>query len=321
VFHFDRGLFLTKAGLAVDVTRRQPRAFISHAHNDHMARHQYALCTPETARLYQWRLGRRDALELPYGQPKEWGGLRLTTYPAGHCLGSAMLLAEDGGASLLYTGDFKLRPSITCPPAQVPQAQVLVIESTFGDPDFRFAPRHESAATLIELVRETIAAGRTPVVEAYVVGKAQEVTRLLTDAGIPVLQHKAIYEVSRLYEACGVPLGNFALYPGYCRPGHAVVAPPRQHRNSHLPRLLRPVRIAVSGWALHERTRRKLGADHAVALSDHADYDELLATIEQVGAREIYCTHGPVSFVERLRSAGLNAFRLGGIRPQLAPAC
>jgi hypothetical protein len=58
-----------------------------------------------------------------------------------------------------------------------------------------------------------------------------------------------------------------------------------------------------------------------VALSDHADYDELLATIEQVGAREIYCTHGPVSFVERLRSAGLNAFRLGGIRPQLAPAC
>lgn len=318
MFHFDRGLFLTKAGLAVDVTRRQPRAFISHAHNDHMARHQYALCTPDTARLYQWRLGRRDVLELPYRRPLEWGGLRLTTYPAGHCLGSAMLLAEDGERSLLYTGDFKLCPSMTCQPAELPRAQILVIESTFGDPQYRFAPRVESAARLVELVSTAIAGGRTPLVEAYVVGKSQEVTRLLTAAGIPVLQHKSIYEVSRIYEACGVPLGDFALYPGYCTPGHAVVAPPRMHRNSHLPRLVRPVRIAVTGWALHERTRSRLGVDHAVALSDHADYDELLAAIEQVGPQEIYCTHGSASFVERLRAAGLNAFRLQGTHGQNA---
>jgi putative mRNA 3-end processing factor len=284
-----------------------------------MARHQYALCTPETARLYHWRLGRRDVLELPYRQPVEWGGLRLTTYPAGHCLGSAMLLAEDGELSLLYTGDFKLSPSMTCKPAELPRARILVIESTYGDPQYRFAPRDESAARLVELVALAIAAGRTPVVEAYVVGKSQEVTRLLTAAGIPVLQHRSIYEVSRIYEACGVTLGNFSLYPGYCLPGHAVIAPPRMHRNSHLPRLERPVRIAVTGWALHPRTRSRLGVDHAIALSDHADYGELLAAVEQVGAGEIYCTHGSASFVERLRSAGLNAFRLQGTRQTGAP--
>jgi Cft2 family RNA processing exonuclease len=252
-------------------------------------------------------------LELPYRTSVDWGGLRLTTYPAGHCLGAAMLLAEDGERSLLYTGDFKLSTSQTCPPAELPQADILVMESTYGDPLYRFAPRSESAARLVELVSAIIASGRTPVVEAYVVGKGQEVTRLLTAAGISVLQHKAIYEVSRIYETCGVALGNFAVYPGYCRPGYAVIAPPRAHRGSHLPRLVRPVRIAVTGWAMHEGTRSRLGVDHAVALSDHADYDELLRAIELVGAREVYCTHGSVRFVERLRRAGVNAFRLGGI--------
>ena len=119
------------------------------------------------------------------------------------------------------------------------------------------------------------------------IGKAQEFTRLLTYAGIAVLQHPAIYQVSRIYEACGVALGSYSLYPGYCRPGHAVVAPPRMHRNSHLPRLARPVRIAVTGWALHGWAHRRWGADHAVALSDHADYSELLAAIEKVSPEQI----------------------------------
>src|ERR1043166_2496225 len=102
MFHFDGGLKLTRADLAIDFCRRQPRPFVSHAHSDHMARHEYALCTADTARLYQFRFGKRLTRELPYRQPVEWGGLRLTTYPAGHCLGSAMLLAEDGQTSLLY---------------------------------------------------------------------------------------------------------------------------------------------------------------------------------------------------------------------------
>ena len=84
MFHWDQGLFLTAAGLAVDVRRRQPRGFISHAHADHMANHELAFCTPETARLYRHRCGdRRRVQELPYRQPLEFGPLKLTTLPAG----------------------------------------------------------------------------------------------------------------------------------------------------------------------------------------------------------------------------------------------
>ena len=151
IFHYDNGLFLTRAGLGVDVRRRQPRCFVSHAHADHMARHEMAWATPATGRLYRHRLGARHRVrEMEYRQPAELGSLRLTAYPAGHCLGSAMLLADDGDTSLLYTGDFKLGPSATSVAAELPSADILVMESTFGRPDYRLPAREDTIAQLVE---------------------------------------------------------------------------------------------------------------------------------------------------------------------------
>jgi Cft2 family RNA processing exonuclease len=310
MFHFDRGLKLTKADLAIDFRRRQPRAFVSHAHVDHMARHEFALCTPATSSLYQFRFGPRPTRDLPYGEPLDWGGLRLTTYPAGHCLGSAMLLAEDGDRSLLYTGDFKLGESATAQRAELPHADILVIESTYGNPFYRHPPRDQTLDQLFTLVRATLDRGATPVVEAYVLGKSQEVTCLLTTAGFPVLQHPKIYAISQIYRAHGVDLGDCHLYPGHYLPGHVVIVPPRMHRHGRLPGLKNTVTFAVTGWAVHQKTQGRLGVDYAVPLSDHADYDELFEAVERVAPRVIYCTHGPVSFVECLRKSGFNAHPL-----------
>ncbi len=311
MFHYDRGLKLTKADLAIDVCRRQPRGFISHAHADHMGRHELALCTPETARLYHLRLGCRRTLELPYRRPLEWGGLRLTTFPAGHCLGSAMLLAEDGAQSLLYTGDFKLDSSATAGAAELPHADLLVMECTFADPTYRRACRNAVAEQLATLVAAALKAGKTPVVHAYVLGKAQEVTRLLTDAGFPVLQHRSIFEVSQVYEEFGVPLGNYRLYAGHYEPGHVVVVPPRSMRSFRLANLGPVESFAVTGWAMHPSTKYRLGVDHALALSDHADFDQLLKAVEQVAPRKVFLTHGPeraiADFAGRLRDAGWDA--------------
>lgn len=315
MFHYDGGLKLTRADLAVDFRRRMPRGFISHAHNDHMGRHELAFCTPATGRLYQHRLGPRRVFELPYRTPVEWGGLRLTTYPAGHCLGSAMLLAEDGDRSLLYTGDFKLRDSATSEKAELPRADVLVLESTYGKPCYRFAPRELLVEQLLDTVRQALQRGAAPVIEAYALGKAQEVTKLLTSAGIPVLQHASVFEISRVYAECGVDLGRTALFEGMPLEGHAVVVPPGKHRGSGLQGIRKAYRIAVTGWALDGGMNFRYGFDAAVPLSDHADFDELLEAVERVGAREIYCTHGPESFVDELRTRGFNAFRLGKVVP------
>jgi putative mRNA 3-end processing factor len=308
MFHWDGGLKLTKAGLAVDIPRRQPRAFISHAHADHIARHEYALCTPPTSRIYQHRLGRRRTLEMTYRVPIEWGGLRLTAYPAGHCLGSAMLLAEDGDQSLLYTGDFKLGESLTAEPAELPRAKILVIESTYGTPEYRLPPRRQAIEQLCERVRQAIASGGVPVVEAYALGKAQEVTAILASAGFAVLQHRSIHPISQIYESFGVKLGGLGLFHGKAEPGQVVVVPPGTRLGL---KDAREVRFAVTGWAVDERTKYRLRVDHAIALSDHADYDGLLEAVRRVGPEKVYCTHGPESFVDRLHEAGFDAHPLG----------
>lgn len=305
MLHYDRGLKLTQLDLGIDICRRQARGFISHAHADHMAKHEVAFCTPQTARLYQHRHGERRVLELAYHEPRCFGHTRLTTLPAGHVLGSAMLLAEVAGQSLLYTGDFKLGASLTADEAVLPRADILVMESTYGDPAYCLPPREALCAELVRVVRAALEDGCTPVIHAYVLGKAQEVTRILTSSGIPVLQHPLTYAVSRVYQACGVELGDIAEYPGHPLPGHAVLVPPVHQKSWRVAGLRRVRTIAVTGWAHNPRFR--LRVDHAIPLSDHADYAQLLACVEQVAPRVVLCTHGSPSFVERLRERGYNA--------------
>jgi putative mRNA 3-end processing factor len=219
-------------------------------------------------------------------------------------------LAEEAGQSLLYTGDFKLGPSATAEPAELPHAEILVIESTYGDPAYRLPPRDETIEQFLTLVRRTLADEAVPVVEAYALGKGQEVTRILTGRGIPVLQHRKIFEISRVYESFGVDLGRHeCLTPGTSRvePGWAVVVPP----GTRLHRLPRQIRFAVTGWAVDAGARYRLGVDHAIPLSDHADFDGLVEAVARVAPRIVYCTHGPATFVDRLLDFGYNARVLG----------
>ena len=310
MFHFDNGLRFTSLDLAVDMRRRQPRGFISHAHVDHMARHELAYCTPATAALYQHRFGPRATHAMPYDEPLAWDECTLTTHPAGHVLGSAMLLVRGAEGSVLYTGDFKLRPSATAEAAAPPRADVLIMESTYGQPRYRLPPREESIAHLVGIISRVLSDGRTPVVHAYVLGKAQEVTKILNSAGLRVVQHPLVYAVSLVYQACGCDLGPLEEC-GACGPGDAVVvAPPRRQKAAALVGLKRPVSIGVTGWAIDPAWRWRLGVDYAVALSDHADFDELLECIERVEPAVIYCTHGPAEFVTYLRRQGHNAHPL-----------
>lgn len=319
-FYWDNNLFLGKCRLAVDSTRTRQAAFCSHAHADHLGRHGITLCTPETEALARHRLKPKRAIFrlLHWCESFDWGDLRLTIYPAGHCLGSAVLLAETAaGRRILYTGDFKLTPSLTAGAAQLPRADVLIMESTFGDPRYRLPPRQTVIDQLVSAVRTAFERGQIPVIEAYALGKSQEVTRLLSDAGFAVDQAPEIAAISTIYEQFGVHVGLRNIITTQDIPdGNAVlVVSPRTFRHmetcgTSAPDVLRFFRIAVTGWANHPQTVRRLGVDRAIPLSDHADYAELWTAIEQVSPQEIYCTHGPFDFAGTLRQAGWNATTL-----------
>ncbi|GAB4142749.1 MAG: ligase-associated DNA damage response exonuclease [Thermogutta sp.] len=308
MFVYHHGLRLTVADLAVDTRRRHARAFVSHAHSDHIARHDYVLCTAPTAALMEHRLGKRTVRIMQPGEPIPWAGVTLTALPAGHCLGAAMLHVQADGQSLLYTGDFKLSPSATAAEAQPTKADILIMESTFGTPDYRMPPQDEVLSRLRDLVRRILDGGAVPVIEAYSLGKGQEITRRLNDMGFPVVQHPHVWAVSRIYESFGVNLGRYRRWEGTVEPGEAVVVPPRTRLEM---RGLRQVRVAVTGWAVDPAAKYRLGVDHALPLSDHADYDELLEMVERVAPRVVYCTHGSDEFVNRLQELGWDARPLG----------
>lgn len=314
MFHYDDGIKITALQLAIDFCRRQPRAFVSHAHADHMAAHEWALCSPPTARLYQRRYPRGLVRSLDFQVDWMWDDHRLRLLPAGHMLGAAMLWVESPRGSLLYSGDFKLSGSRTTPPAAPCRADQLIIESTFGDPRYRWPPREELEAQLVQIARQALQVERPPVIFAYASGKAQEVTCILAAAGIVVRQHPKIDQISQIYEefGCSVPRGR--PYEGRLEPGEALVLPPAGHRVERLPLPRDCTTIAVTGWALDPRARFRLGVDYSVPLSDHADYDELLELVRQVSPRIVWCTHGPVEFVERLRGLGIQARRVESAR-------
>lgn len=310
MLHYDGDLHLAGYRLTLDSRKRRPHGYVSHAHADHMARHELAFCTPQTAALYRYRLGDRPVKLLPYREAVEWAGATLTTYPAGHVLGSSMLLVEEGGRKLLYTGDFKLDESATAERAEAPKADLLVMECTFGDPKYRLPPRAETISRLHEALKRAWKLGRVPVVFAYELGKAQEATRILTGLGVPVFHSRPVHQIALIYKQLGVDLGNCQLYTGVCGLGTAVVTPPHFHHASFLAKLRNPYRIALTGWAAQPGGANKFEADEVLPLSDHADFDQLLELVRQVQPKIVLTTHGPASFGNYVRELGFEAYPL-----------
>ena len=218
-----------------------------------------------------------------------------------------MLLVEQSGTRLLYTGDFKLRKSLTAEDARIPTADVLVMECTFGLPELRRPDRSAVVAELVDLVRRIMARGNTPIIQAYVFGKAQEVTRILSDHGIGVLQHPEIFALSNLYEQLGCSLGDYRLLKTGSTAGRAVIVPPASQKCEPIAPIRRSESIAVTGWVLNSGWRSRSKTDHGIALSDHAGFDELLELVSRVNPRTILCHHGQVRFVDVLNKRGFDA--------------
>lgn len=309
MFHFDRGLWITSLGLAVDIPRQQKFGFVSHAHSDHAARHELALCTSATAELLKARYGKLRHKPIDYGKCIDWGGTTLEVYPAGHMLGSAMLRLTASDSSLLYTGDFRLGASLTAGKAAPPMAEVLVMECTFGEPRYVFPDREEAIASLIGIVKTILGAGKIANVHAYAMGKAQEIVKILTGQGFRVAVDRATGAICQAYERLGIDLGDYTIFGASSVEPEVIVSPPRSQGGSvNTKRGYRTV--AVTGWAIEPTLTRRWGVDYATPISDHADYNELLRLVELVQPQRVFCTHGTRAFANDLRRRGWNAANL-----------
>lgn len=308
----ENGIWLPQIGWRLDAARSAPRSFVSHAHSDHIARHREVLCTPATARLMEARLGagRRRLTTAAFGEavPVEFG-CEATLHPAGHVFGSAQILLRAEQGTLLYTGDFKTRHGLAAEACATPRADVLIMETTFGLPRYVMPPAAETEAAIVAFCREALADGATPVLYAYALGKSQELVALLGGAGLPVMLAPAAFRIARHYLALGCPLPPFAEFDRQRHAGHVVISPPGEA----LLDWINPKRTAaVTGWAIDGRTKYQYGCDAAFPLSDHADFNELLAFVAAVQPRVVYTVHGFTrEFAATLRTRGTEAWALG----------
>ena len=314
---FHQGVvFLPRLGLWLDPHRvKAGHVFVSHAHSDHMARHPAVILTEPTAWLMRHRLGgKRVEHILGYGETREFGSatatspFRLTLLPAGHILGSAMAFIEAGGESLLYTGDFKLRPGLAAVSCEPRRADHLVMETTFGRPKYTFPPDADVWRDVVAFCRGALAEGITPVLFAYALGKSQELLAGLREAGLPIALHKEAAKLTRIYEHFGHTFPLFEIFDGTNAGDKVLIAPSQASRSVLFQQLGKTRTAVVTGWAMDPSCRFRSGTDAAFPLSDHADYPGLIEFVKRVAPKRVFTLHGfAADFARTLREEGFDA--------------
>ncbi len=215
--------------------------------------------------------------------------------PAGHVLGSAQIALDYRGSRVVVSGDYKRRADPTCPPFEPVNCDLFITEATFGLPVFRHPPDHQEIDKLLHSV--SLFPERCHLVGVYVLGKCQRILALLRRAGYeePVYLHGALIGMTELYERHHVPLGPILPATGVPRDqlkGRIVLAPPSAPAEPWSRRLPDPLVAQASGWMRVRQRAKASGVELPLVISDHADWDELTQTLDDVAADQVWVTHG-----------------------------
>jgi len=306
---WDHGVSLPGHRLWLDPLVVRTFAFISHAHTDHARRHKEALLTPQTLALIPESRRPRGWRMLGYREPMHRGQALVTLHPAGHMLGSAQLLFEHHGTTLLYTGDIKLRQAGGATPTFIPKANVLIVETTYGRPHFRFGDPDSTIEAIAAWCRRALDSRVTPVLLCHALGKTEEVMLALAPYGFTFALEKRCVPCAREYATAGRPLPEWVELDAEAPQGRVVISPPAG--KDEVRRLGRYRTALISGWAKDAEFARLFGADATFDLSDHCDFDELMEVVERSGADQVYTVHGYTEdFARHLRKRGVRASAL-----------
>jgi putative mRNA 3-end processing factor len=299
----EQGLYCPRGDFYVDPWQPVDTAVITHAHADHArpGSGRY-VCTPQTATVIRRRFAGAEGgaaglrvEPLACGEPRRIGGVTVSLHPAGHVYGSAQVRIDDGTEVWVITGDFKRDDDPTCRPFEPVAADVLVIEATFALPVYSWRPAAEVVREIHRWWQGETA--RASILFCYAFGKTQRVlAELSRHTDRPVYLHGAAAGLTELYREAGIemlptrPVADGAGESGFA--GELVIAPPSAHRSPWMKRFRRPQTAFASGWMQVRGARRRRGYERGFVISDHADWDGLVRTVRESGARRVYATHG-----------------------------
>ena len=319
VLHYlKQGLYCPAADAWIDPPCPVKRAIITHAHADHARPGcgEYWACDQSETILRQ-RLGRNIKIHsINYGEEFRLGQAKLSLHSAGHVLGSAQVRIEVGDEVWLVTGDYKRCHDPSCEPFESVKCDVLITESTFGLPIYRWKSGKQVAREIYEWWRTETE--HPSLLFCYAFGKAQRVLAELKSLGImeEVLLHGAVETITGHYREAGVDMVPTRPISELERKdplkGRLIIAPPSAYKSPWMKRFKEPQTAFASGWMAVRGARRRRGYERGFVLSDHADWTGLIMTIKQSEAKTIYITHGQEDVLARYLTEveGLNAFPL-----------
>jgi putative mRNA 3-end processing factor len=311
----DKGLYCEEGDFFIDPWRPVARAVVTHAHADHARPGmKHYLCASEGAPVLRARLGESPSVQsVDYGQTVQMGSASVTLHPAGHILGSAQILIEGHGERVVVTGDYKVERDPTATAFELVTCDTLITESTFGLPVYRWPAQDDTFRLINAWWRRNAQEGRTSVLFAYALGKAQRVLAgIQPDIG-PILTHGAVERMNDCYREAGIVLpatthATDATIPGEQRKQSLVIAPPSANGTTWLQRFAPYSTAFASGWMAVRGRRRQRSVDRGFVLSDHVDWHGLLKVVEESGASRVLPTHGFSDSVARyLREKGLES--------------
>jgi putative mRNA 3-end processing factor len=311
----------------IDPWRPVPLALITHAHSDHARPgHEKYVCSRSCVGLLKKRLGEKiDVQAVEWGEPLRFGETMVSFHPAGHVLGSAQIRVECGGEVWVFTGDYKRAADPSCEAFEVVPCDVLISEATFALPVYRWPPMSGVMDDLLSWWDRNAQAKRASVVFCYSLGKAQ---RLLAEIGsrreATVYVHGAIEPLNEVYREAGriiaktervsdaaVKRKKATVGEKVDFAGDLILAPTSAYGSPWMRRFGEAATAFASGWMRVRGVRRWRGYDRGFVVSDHADWDELVQTVRESGAKRVLLTHGySDALVKYLREGGLDASAL-----------
>ena len=309
----DRGLYCPQGGFYIDPWHPVDRAVITHGHSDH-ARwgNKSYLCHHHTLPILQLRLGPNHYQSVDWNEPVIMNGVKVSLHPAGHIIGSSQVRVEYLGEVWVVSGDYKCENDGLSGQFEIVPCNTFITESTFGLPIYNWKPQQEIYADMQQWIKELNNDGKTAVLTAYSLGKAQRILQPISETGIPIFLHGAVYNVHRTLVDAGWKLPSAKRVeldaPKESFKKSVVIVPGSAIGSPWMKRFSPYAVGSCSGWMQVRGNVRRRNVDAGFALSDHADWNGLLQTIKATGAEKVFVTHGFQSAFSRyLNEIGIEA--------------
>ena len=279
----------------VDGYDSRPIRVITHFHSDHLIdlnkskKHaEFIVATQPTLdalKALGYKIMEDKMVSLNYYNAYNHKDETLILLPSNHIFGSSQVLLHLPNEKRVgYTSDFKLDNTII-----MEELDALVVDATYGSPEMTRPFKHEVPGLLVDIVHDALSKDMTVTIHGYY-GKLQEVMELLRETGVtaPYLMPKRVYELTKVAVTHGFKISEYYLEE---EEEAKEIKKNRwyiyfKHMNSRKKRTgWKEISIYLTGWMFSKPVRKVINNNFReewwVAYSDHADFNETLAYIEE----------------------------------------